>query len=146
MACFIRLLSLSLPLALLAGGAVGQTVADYGDALAAAPTADVAGCRTLTNYAYTAIPDGGRAAWVLPLVTINGSESSAVAERREACVEARKQPLIVFDGGTGEEILTPADVYHEPVGQPYYRDPAALPDAGAARAGGRVARPRVGAP
>lgn len=144
MARFTTILSLSLPLALMAGAAVGQTVADYKTALETAPVADAAGCRTLSNYVYTAIPDGKRAEWVLPLVTLDGTENPAVAQKREACAEARKQPLIAFDGGTGEQIVTPADAYKDPVDQPYYRDPTVPDDAMPPRAG-RALR-RVGTP
>jgi hypothetical protein len=144
MARFTTILSLSLPLALMAGAAVGQTVADYKTALETATVVDAAGCRTLTNYVYTAIPESKRAAWVLPLVTINGSEEPTVVQNREACAEARKLPLIAFDGGTGEQIVTPAEAYKDSVDQPYYRDPTVPNDATPPRAG-RALR-RVGTP
>ncbi len=113
MARFTTLLSVSLPLALLAGGALGQTVADYDAALAAAPITDstsvvsVAHCRTLTNYVFTSMPGDGRSDWVLPLYTINGSDAPGIADKRAACQEVRKQAMIAFDGGTGEQIVTP---------------------------------------
>lgn len=129
MARFTTLLSVSLPLALLAGGALGQTVADYDAALAAAPVTDavspdsVAYCRPLTNYVFTAIPGGERSGLVLPLYTFNGSDGPGIADKRAACKEVRRQALIAFDGGTGQQIVTPAEAMEGPTDRgPYYKE------------------------
>ncbi|MBP2232681.1 hypothetical protein J2847_006012 [Azospirillum agricola] len=154
MARFTTLLSVSLPLALLAGGALGQTVADYEAALAAAPVTDstsavsVAHCRTLTNYVFTNIPGGERSGLVLPLYTFSGSDAAGIADKRAACGEVRKQPLIAFDGGTGEQIVTPAEALASPTDRgPYYKEPSAdtpVPHTG--RATPRQPMPRTGTP
>ncbi|MCG5239348.1 hypothetical protein [Azospirillum doebereinerae] len=153
MARFTTLLSVSLPLALLAGGALGQTVADYEAALAAAPVSDaisadsVAYCRPLTNYVFTSIPGGERSGLVLPLYTFNGADGPGIADKRAACGEVRKQALIAFDGGTGQQIVTPAEAMEGPTDRgPYYKDPAAdfqAPHTG--RATPRQPMPRGGA-
>ncbi|MFD1623971.1 hypothetical protein [Azospirillum griseum] len=146
MSRIIPILSLSLPLALVAGVAMGQSVADYKTALETATATDAAGCRTLSTYVFTAIPDGQRADWLLPLVTLDGKEDPVVAQKRLACLEARKQAVVAFDGGTGEQIVTPAEAYKDTTDQPYYRDPATpMPEAGVVPHGNRALR-RVGTP
>lgn len=154
MARFTTVLSVSLPLALLAGGALGQTVADYDAALAAAPITDstsvvsVAHCRTLTNYVFTSIPGGDRSSWVLPLYTIGGSDGPGIADKRAACAEVRKQALIAFDGGTGEQIVTPAEAMQGPTDKgPYYKEPTPdMPVPHTGRATPRQPMPRTGTP
>lgn len=154
MARFTTVLSVSLPLALLAGGALGQTVADYDAALAAAPITDstsavsVAHCRTLTNYVFTSIPGDVRSSWVLPLYTIGGSDGPGIADKRAACAEVRKQALIAFDGGTGEQIVTPAEAMQGPTDKgPYYKEPTPdMPVPHTGRATPRQPMPRTGTP
>lgn len=154
MARFTRILTMSLPLALMAGGALGQTVADYEAALAAAPITDaasavsVAHCRTLTNYVFTSIPANERSNWVLPLYTTSGSVGPGIADKRAACAEVRKQGLIAFDGGTGEEIVTPAEALRGPTDQgPYYKEPSPdMPVPQTGRATPRQPMPRTGTP
>lgn len=112
-----------------AGAAQAQTVGDYTAAIAAAPITDavaapsVAYCQTLTNYVYTSIPDNQRASWVLPLVTLDGSQSAELTAKREACLKVRQQALIAFDAGTGEQIVTPAEAMEGPTDRgPYYKE------------------------
>lgn len=94
-----------------AGAALGQTVADYKEALAKVPAAGtpagVTGCRVLENYVYTSIPEGRRFDWVLPVVSLDGKTDPAIAQTREACETLRRASVIRFDAGTGEEIVTP---------------------------------------
>lgn len=115
--------------ALAAGGAQAQTVGDYTAAMAAAPITDavaapsVAYCQTLTNYVFTSIPDNQRASWVLPLVTLDGTQTAETAAKREACMKVRQQALIAFDAGTGEQIVTPAEAMEGPTDRgPYYKE------------------------
>lgn len=95
-----------------AGAAQAQTVGDYTAAMAAAPITDPAAeasaayCRPLTNYVYTSIPDNQRSSWVLPLVTLDGTQSAETSAKRDACLKVRQQALIAFDAGTGEQIVT----------------------------------------
>ncbi|PWC33533.1 hypothetical protein [Azospirillum sp. TSO35-2] len=148
----IPCLSMSLPLALAAGLAHGQTVGDYRAAIAAAPVTDavaeasVAHCQPLTNYVFTSIPDDRRSGWVLPLVTLSGSQTAEIAAKRDACAQVRKQPLIAFDAGTGEQIVTPAEAMQlETDSSPYYKEPPAdapIPRTG--RATPRQPMPRGG--
>jgi len=115
--------------ALAAGGAQAQTVGDYTAAMAAAPITDavaapsVAYCQTLTNYVFTSIPNNQRASWVLPLVTLDGTQTAETAAKREACMKVRQQALIAFDAGTGEQIVTPAEAMEGPTDRgPYYKE------------------------
>ncbi len=116
------LLALSAALAPCGGGAaLGQTVADYEAALAAAPiTAPVAGpgayatvlqdeayCRVLLNYVLTSIPASERYGLLLPLVSLPAASNPVIARKRAICEEERRQPVIQFNAGTGEEIVTP---------------------------------------
>lgn len=154
MARFMTILPVLLPLSLAAGGAFGQTVADYDAALAAAPITDatsavsVAHCRTLTNYVFTVIPGGNRSGLVLPLYTVDGSDDPATLDKRAACNAVRRQALIAFDGGTGEQIVTPAEALQQPTDKgPYYKEPPAdmvVPRTG--RATPRQPMPRTGTP
>lgn len=129
---FIPGLTMSLALAAglaAAGSAQAQTVGDYTAAMAAAPITDPAAeasaayCRPLTNYVYTSIPADQRANWVLPLVTLDGSQSAELAAKRDACLKVRQQALIAFDAGTGEQIVTPAEAMEGPTDRgPYYKE------------------------
>lgn len=116
------------------GAAQAQTVGDYTAAMAAAPITDPAAeasaayCRPLTNYVYTSIPDNQRSSWVLPLVTLDGTQSAETSAKRDACLKVRQQALIAFDAGTGEQIVTPAEAMEGPTDRgPYYKEPS--PDA-----------------
>lgn len=127
------------------GAALGQTVADFEDALAKAPISDAkaavsaAHCRPLMNYVYTSMPGEGRVAWTLPLYTIDGAANADLTAKRGICGEVRAQAVIAFDGGTGEPILTPAQALeNRDTNQPYYREP---PPTGP---GGEVIVPRTG--
>lgn len=127
------------------GAALGQTVADYEDALAKAPITDAqtavsaAHCRPLMNYVFTSIPGEGRVAWTLPLYAVNGSGTADLTAKRGVCGDVRNQAMIAFDGGTGEPILTPAQALeNRDVNQPYYRE---TPPTGP---GGEVIVPRTG--
>lgn len=126
-------LSLALAAGLAAGAATGaaqaQTVGDFTAAITAAPITDavaetsVAYCQTLTNYVFTSIPENQKAEWVLPLVTLDGSLTAEMAAKREACMKVRQQPLIAFDAGTGEQIVTPAEAMEGPTDRgPYYKE------------------------
>jgi hypothetical protein len=96
-----------------AAGALAQTVTDYEAALEAAPIADTpaqtdaAFCRALYNYVFTSIPEDLRVNIALPLYSIEGSTSAEVERKRTICEEARRQSVIRFNAGTGEEIVTP---------------------------------------
>ncbi|AWK87602.1 hypothetical protein [Azospirillum thermophilum] len=114
-----------------AGGALGQTVADYEAALSAAQiaspasAADVSRCLPLVNYVFTSIPDEGRVAVTLPLIALDGSAVPGKEEKREVCAAVRKQAVISFDSGNGEEIVTPAKALDPRDARgPYYRDPS----------------------
>ena len=136
-----------------AGSAQAQTVGDYTAAIAAAPIVDataeasIAYCRPLTNYVYTSIPADQRANWVLPLVTLDGSQSAEMAAKRDACLKVRQLPLIAFDAGTGEQIVTPAEAMEGPTDRgPYYKEVS--PDTPVPRTGRATPRqpmPRGGA-
>lgn len=152
---FIPGLTMSLALAagvLGAGAAQAQTVGDYTAAMAAAPITDPAAeasaayCRPLTNYVYTSIPDNQRSSWVLPLVTLDGTQSAETSAKRDACLKVRQQALIAFDAGTGEQIVTPAEAMEGPTDRgPYYKEPspdAPIPHTG--RATPRQPMPRGG--
>ncbi|CBS85617.1 hypothetical protein [Azospirillum lipoferum] len=122
-------LGAGIAVAVVAGGAQAQTVGDYTAAIAAAPIVDAAAeasaayCRPLANYVYTSIPADQRADWVLPLVTLDGSQSAEMAAKREACLKVRQQALIAFDAGTGEQIVTPAEAMEGPTDRgPYYKE------------------------
>lgn len=129
---FISGTALSLALAagvLGAGAAQAQTVGDYTAAMAAAPITDPAAeasaayCRPLTNYVFTSIPDNQRSSWVLPLVTLDGTQSAETSAKRDACLKVRQQALIAFDAGTGEQIVTPAEAMEGPTDRgPYYKE------------------------
>lgn len=136
-----------------AGSAQAQTVGDYTAAIAAAPIVDataeasIAFCRPLTNYVYTSIPADQRANWVLPLVTLDGSQPAELAAKRDACLKVRQLPLIAFDAGTGEQIVTPAEAMEGPTDRgPYYKEVS--PDTPVPRTGRATPRqpmPRGGA-
>lgn len=123
-------LSLALAAGVLgAGAAQAQTVGDYTAAMAAAPITDPAAeasaayCRPLTNYVFTSIPDNQRSSWVLPLVTLDGTQSAETSAKRDACLKVRQQALIAFDAGTGEQIVTPAEAMEGPTDRgPYYKE------------------------
>ena len=132
---FIPGLTMSLALgaglagALAAGGAQAQTVGDYAAGLAAAPITNaltetsIVYCQPLANYVYTSIPANEQAKWVLPLVALTGTESPEMAAKRETCLKVRDLPLIAFDAGTGEQIVTPAEAMESPTDRgPYYKE------------------------
>ncbi|MBP2301435.1 hypothetical protein [Azospirillum picis] len=125
----IPCLSVSLPLVLAGGLAHAQTAGDYNAAIEAAPITDpvspdsVAYCAPLTNYVFTSIPADQRVKWALPLVTVSGSQTPEIAQKRVSCNTVRQQPVIAFDAGTGEQIVTPAEAMEGPTDRgPYYRD------------------------
>ena len=122
--------TLSVTLALGSGGAaLGQTVADYRAALAGAPIAETQPgvaelyCRPLLNYLFTSIPEGERIGVVVPLVALGSGSDPAAARKREICAEVRRQGVIVFDAGSGEEIVTPPQMTDgSGASGPYYPD------------------------
>jgi len=127
---FAPVLAVSVTLAVGGGGAaLGQTVADYRTALDVAPIAEAqplvseAYCRPLLNYVFTSIPDGERIGVVLPLVALGSGSDPEIARKRELCKEVRRAGVIVFDAGSGEEIVTPP-LANEGSGSsgPYYPD------------------------
>ncbi|WP_435537958.1 hypothetical protein [Azospirillum sp. ST 5-10] len=99
--------------ALASGPASAQTVEDYRTSLRQAPIVDATApltaelCRPLMNFVQIAIPDGERSVpWIAGL--FGGTEDdAAVAAKRAACLEVRRQPLIDFANAQGEPIVTP---------------------------------------
>jgi len=75
------------------------------------------------NYVFTSIPDGERIGVVLPLVALGSGSDPEIARKREICQEVRRAGVIVFDAGSGEEIVTPP-LANEGSGSsgPYYPD------------------------
>ncbi|MBP2313407.1 hypothetical protein [Azospirillum soli] len=119
------------------GTALGQTVADYQAALAAAPITQnqplvsEAYCRPVLNYVFTSVPSGERYGLVLPLVALGGAGDPAVEQKRAICEQVRRQAVIQFDAGTGEEIVTPPQATDGSGSSgPYYPD---LPQMGSDR-------------
>lgn len=112
MARFAPAFVLSAALSFGAGGALGQTVADYEAAVAAAPVVGAppavaeSYCRLIFNYVLTAIPGSERTTYALPFFAVR-SGSDANAKASATCEELRRQPVIAFNAGTGEEIVTP---------------------------------------
>jgi hypothetical protein len=108
-----------------------QTVEDYEGALTAATQAvDVdAACRPLVNYTFVSMSEADKVG-VFPLTglvqAIFGAddETTAPAQIRAACLTRMKQPVIVFDGGSGQDIVAqpPLEDPNKPVGEqrPYY--------------------------
>ena len=106
--------------------ALAQTVDDYEAALAAAmqaPDVDAA-CRPLVNYTFVSIPDADKAdpSPIFGLLRLAGSWSDDVdanAKARAACLARLKQPVIVFDGGLGQDIVAqpPTEDMSKPLGE-----------------------------
>ncbi|WP_207460175.1 hypothetical protein [Azospirillum sp. SYSU D00513] len=94
-------------------GVFAQTVTDYEVALDAASVADApapvaaAQCRTLFNYVYLSIPEESRTAFALPFYSVSASSSAEAERKRAVCQEARELPVIRFNTGSNEEIVTP---------------------------------------
>jgi hypothetical protein len=109
------LFSAALGLALVAGipaGALAQTVMDYEVALEGAPIAPaapaaVAQCRPLFNYVYTSIPGDDRTSIAVPLYSFTGASGEEIERKRSICAEAGELPVISFNTGSKEEIVTP---------------------------------------
>lgn len=119
------------------GGALGQTVADFQAALARAPITQEqplvsdAYCRLVLNYIFTSVAPGERYGVVLPLVALGAGGDPAVEQKRAICERLRRQAVIQFDAGTGEEIVTPPQTTDGSGSSgPYYPD---LPQMGSDR-------------
>lgn len=105
----------ALLVALAAGApALGQTVADYRDAIRTAPILEVpqptaeAHCRPLENFVAVSMPEWTlKMPWLLGIFPIEGAPDPDVAAKREACLQYRQQAVIQFDDGSGQEIVTP---------------------------------------
>lgn len=93
-----------------AAPAHAQTVADYESALTqAAQATDVdAACRPLVNYAFVSIGPADQAC-VSPLAGLlrqaTGDAADPSAAPRAACLARLTRPVIVFNGGLGEDIV-----------------------------------------
>lgn len=108
---------------------VAQTVEDYEGALAAAAQAtDVeSACRPLVNYTFVSMSEADKVG-VFPLTglvqAVFGGETATPGQIRAACLTRMKQPVIVFDGGSGQDIVSqpPLEDPNKPVGEqrPYY--------------------------
>lgn len=119
------------------GAALGQTVADYQAALAGAPITEnqplvaEAYCRPVLNYLFTSVPPGERYGVVLPLVALSAGGDPAEERKRVICEQVRRQAVIQFDAGSGEEIVTPPQTTDgSGASGPYYPD---LPQMGTDR-------------
>lgn len=128
-AVFATVLSFGAPAAVL-----GQTVADYRDAVAAVPIPDApadvvdAHCRAVTNYVYTSLaPWEETRDWLLGALPIGRTADETLAAKRTRCLQLREQPLIAFDGGSGAQIVDPPSL--EDPDAAYRIDPTALPPA-----------------
>lgn len=131
-AAFVTILAFGAPVA-----ALGQTVADYRDAIAQAPILEApvptaeAHCRPLTNYVYTSIPPWGLTQdWILAVLPFSDRPvDEALAAKRDRCLEFRTQAVIAFDDGSGKQIVDPPTM--EDPNRAYTNEPAVLrPGAG----------------
>jgi len=110
---FVPVATLALAGAVLAPiPAWAQTVPDYQAALAAVPPAPpeavVRACLPLQNYVNVAIPPNEQAnPWLLSLLPARWFGTDPVAAARRDCETVRVQPVIAFNQGASEEIVTP---------------------------------------
>lgn len=112
--------------------ALAQTVPDYEAALAAVPGAPPAAvasaCLPLQNYVITAMEPGERKGpWLLSWLPFTPFAADTASGARRDCVTVRETPVIAFNQGSTEEIVTPpkledADSLVRPV-DPMAREP-----------------------
>lgn len=93
---------------------MGQTVADYNAALAAAQVAGVPeavatqNCRPLSNYTALSLPSWERKGpWLMALWPFDGAPAGDEAAKRERCRAVLAEPVIAFNPNSAEEIVTP---------------------------------------
>lgn len=111
---FAPLATLALVAAVLAPvPAPAQTVQDYEAAVAAVPaappTAVVQACLPLQNYVATSLAPGEESApWLLSVIPfVSWGNDPGIAAKRQDCETVRQQPVIAFNQGSAEEIVTP---------------------------------------
>lgn len=105
--------TLAMAAALLAAAPVSaQTVPDYEAALAAVPAAPpvavAQACLPLQNYVFTAMEPGERKGpWLLTLLPVTLFATDPAVGARRDCDTVRGNPVIAFNQGSAEEIVTP---------------------------------------
>jgi len=112
---------------------MGQTVADYNAALAAAQVAGIPeaaasqNCRPLSNYTALSLPSWERKGpWLLSLWPFDGAPNADEAAKRERCRAVLTEPVIAFNPNSAEEIVTPPTM-DDP--EAMFRAPADAPPA-----------------
>ncbi|HYH19379.1 MAG TPA: hypothetical protein VD995_12250 [Azospirillum sp.] len=93
---------------------MGQTVADYNAALAAAQVTGVPevvasqNCRPLSNYTAVSLPSWERKSpWLMALWPFDYAANPEEATKRERCRAVLTEPVIAFNPSSAEEIVTP---------------------------------------
>ncbi|HYG84775.1 MAG TPA: hypothetical protein VD978_00790 [Azospirillum sp.] len=106
--------TLALAAAVLAPVSVSaQTVPDFQAAMAAVPSAPPAAiaqaCLPLQNYVLTSFgPGEEKGPWLLSWLPFTPfSDNPELAARRQDCEAVRQQPVIAFNQGSAEQIVTP---------------------------------------